>query len=81
MERVPGIIEYKIADTWLQLAEGEVSKTSWAFRIGVRNLSSEKNRLESLGIKTTEVDKVPGVISFFSFKDIDGNNLSFYELL
>jgi hypothetical protein len=47
-EPIPGVTEYKIADTWLQLAEGDVGKTDWTFRIGVKNLVAERNRLQSL---------------------------------
>jgi hypothetical protein len=62
---------------WLQLAEGKPTKSDWTLRMGVSDLSGEKRRLTGLGIKMTDVQTVPGLISFFGFKDLDGNNLSF----
>ena len=81
LEPVPGIVEFKVGATWLQLAEGRVGQTDWTFRIGVMDVEGVGSSLRVLGIETTEVETVPNLISFFGFKDLDGNKLSFYQLL
>lgn len=81
LEPVPGIVEFKVGGTWLQLEEGHGGPTGWAFRFGVRSLVQEVSRLRQLGIQVGEMVTVPGVIQFCDFKDPDGNPLSLYELL
>lgn len=65
---------------WLQLAEGRRNETDWTFRIGVKDAAKEQESVRSLGVMTTEMETVSGVISFFGFTDPDGNRLSFYQL-
>lgn len=80
---VDGILELKLDEgIWLQLIEKHNSKnTSSIIRLEVRDLKVEKDRLEKYLIPTGEIQTVEGVISYFEFQDLDGNNLSFYQLL
>lgn len=80
LEPVPGIAEYEVAGVWVQLMEGEPPGGSWTLRIGVTDLDGERDRLRSLGIEAGEVQTVPGVISYFVFRDPDGNRLSWYQV-
>ncbi len=81
LEPVPGIVEFNIAGTWLQLDESHPREANWVFRIGVPDISQERKRVAELGIEAGDIETVPGLISWFMFKDPDGNKLSFYQLL
>jgi catechol 2,3-dioxygenase-like lactoylglutathione lyase family enzyme len=81
LEPVAGMAEFRIAGTWLQLREVRVSRPGWSFRIGVRNLDAEFDRLRADGFDPTEIETVPGVIRFVRLTDPDGNTVSLYELL
>ena len=81
LEPAPGIVEFKVGETWLQLVEGRSRGTDWVFRIGVPDVTAEQRRLNELGIETGEIATIPRVISWFDFDDPDGNRLSFYEML
>ncbi len=81
LEPVPGIVEFRVGGTWLQLEEGERRPKGWVFRIGVPDLQREWDRLAELGIPAREIQTVPEVIRFFDLADPDGNHLSFYQLL
>lgn len=80
IEPVPGVREFEIAGVWIQLDEGLATGGNWTLRIGVGDLSAERRRLEKLGMKLGETRTVPGVISFFDFRDPDGNRLSCYQV-
>lgn len=79
IEPAPGIREFEIAGTWVQLDEGPAVGGNWTLRIGVADLRAERLRLEKLGLQLGETRNVPGVISFFDFCDPDGNQLSCYQ--
>lgn len=81
LEPAPGVREFEIAGTWVQLGEGRPGGSSWNLRIGVPDLPAERRRLEQLGVGLGETQTVPGVISFFEFADPDGNSLSCYQVL
>lgn len=81
IEPVPGIREFEVAGTWVQLCEGRPADGNWTLRIGTADLSAERHRLQRLGIELGETSSVPGVISFFDFRDPDGNRLSCYQVL
>ncbi len=76
LEPVPGVVEFRVGDTWLQLQEGSPGTQGWDFRFGVRDLEHERRRLDELGIVVGETVTVPAVIRFFDFRDPDGNPLS-----
>jgi catechol 2,3-dioxygenase-like lactoylglutathione lyase family enzyme len=79
LEPVPGIAEFEVAGVWVQLMEGEAPGGNWTLRIGVTDLEGERDRLRGLGIEVGDVRIVPGVISYFMFRDPDGNLLSWYQ--
>lgn len=81
LEPVPGIVEFRVGGTWLQLEEGRGGSNGWVFRFGVQSLESERSRLRDAGVAVGETITVPGVIRFSDFTDPDGNVLSLYELL
>ena len=55
--------------------------SSWSLQIEVRDLSRERERLRSTGIETTEINTVPGVISYFDLNDPDGNGMRWFQVL
>jgi predicted enzyme related to lactoylglutathione lyase len=81
IEPVPGIREWKVAGTWIQLDEGAPAGGNWTLRTGVADLTAERHRLEAFGVTLSETHTIPGVISFFNFRDPDGNQLSYYQEL
>jgi predicted enzyme related to lactoylglutathione lyase len=81
IEPVPGVREFEVAGTWIQLGESTQGGSGWTLRIGVADLAAERKRLEQLGLELGETQTVPGVISFFEFADPDANNLSCYQVL
>lgn len=75
-----GIIEFQLNEnTWLQLFEEESSSNS-ILRLEVGDIQSQHDRLKKLGLAPTSIELVPDVVSYFDFKDPDGNQLSFYKL-
>lgn len=75
-----GVVEFQLnTTTWLQLFEGPLSNGA-VLRLEVNKIQEEHRRLQALGISPTPVELVPGVVSYFDFKDPDGNLLSFYRL-
>jgi predicted enzyme related to lactoylglutathione lyase len=81
IEPVPGVREWNVGGTWIQLDEDSPLGGHWTLRIGVSDLAAERHRLEALGVVLAETRTFPGVISFFSFHDPDGNQLSYYQEL
>lgn len=81
IEPVPGIVEYQIAGTWVQLMDGHKGVPGWVLRVGVEDLDAERDRIRDLGIEVSETATVPGVISYFDLHDPDGNQLSVYRVL
>lgn len=80
---IEGILELKISNKlWLQLIRkrGDSEPTDSVLRMEVTDIQAELNRLGLLGIPTTGVEMVEGVISYFDLQDPDGNRLSFYQL-
>lgn len=81
IEPVPGIVEYEVAGVWIQLISGRRGSPGWVFRYGVEDIELEHRRLTDLGIAAGAIETVPGVISFFAFRDPDDNELSAYQVL
>lgn len=74
-----GVVEFALNDkTWLQLFVGTASQGS-ILRLEVADIESQYNRLNNL-VSPTPIELVPDVVSYFDFKDPDGNQLSFYKL-
>ena len=75
-----GVVEFKLNEqTWLQLFTGAQSSGA-TLRLEVTDIQSQHQRLTKLGIEPMDIELVPAVISYFDFKDPDGNLLSFYKL-
>ena len=75
-----GVVEFQLnATTWLQLFEGPTS-TGAILRLEVSKIDQQHQRIQQLGVSATPIEVVPGVVSYFDFKDPDGNLLSFYQL-
>ncbi|MEQ9405591.1 MAG: VOC family protein [Cyclobacteriaceae bacterium] len=75
-----GVIEFMLNEkTWLQLFE-EAAPSNSILRLEVGDIQSQHDRLKKLRLAPASIELVPNVISFFDFKDPDGNQLSFYKL-
>jgi catechol 2,3-dioxygenase-like lactoylglutathione lyase family enzyme len=81
IEPQEGVVEYRVGDTWLQLFEGVVNWNGGIFRIGVPEIHEERSRLVKLGMMPTELEEVPGIVSYCEFCDPDGNRLGLYPVL
>ena len=81
LEPFPGNVEFKIGGAWVQVKRGSVKPSSWSLQIEVRDLSKERERLRRSGIEATEINTVPGVISYFDLKDPDGNGMRWFQIL
>lgn len=81
MEPFPGNVEFKIGGAWLQIIKGEVKPSSWSIQFEVRDLHREHERLRSSKIATSKMRGKPGVISYFDVKDLDGNEVRFFQVL
>lgn len=77
-----GVTEFMLNEnTWLQLFEFEGQSSSAAImRLEVGDIRIQHNRLQKLGLSPSPVELVPEVVSYFDFKDPDGNQLSFYQM-
>ena len=76
-----GIREYELLPgCWLQLSETDPTSSEHCVLLGVTELEAERARLVENGVEVGEVQRVEGVISFFDFKDPDGNNLGLYRV-
>lgn len=79
---VPGIVEYRVAGTWLQLHAGRgAGESGWAVRIGVADVGAERARLEAEGMAPGDVVEVPGLLRMFDVVDPDRNRVTLYTLL
>lgn len=75
-----GVYEFQLNEsTWLQFFEGEPSNGA-ILRLEVEVIKDHHDRLVKLGLSPSPVELVPNVVSYFDFKDPDGNLLSFYML-
>lgn len=81
LEPAPGILEYEVGGAWVQLVGRRRGGSGWVLGYGVNDLHDERERLEGLGIAVGAIETVPGVVSFFEFRDPDGNQLSCYRVL
>lgn len=78
----PGVWEFRVISSgWLQLFEAEPDIPNPALvRFESDNIEASRTLAVSLGTEVGEVQTVPGVVSFFEFRDPFGNQLSFYSL-
>ena len=75
-----GIVEYRLGDCWLQLAQGLPTPSEAVLRLGVADVRSERDRLVAIGIAVGEITVVPGLIVFCNLLDPDGNRLGLYTV-
>jgi predicted enzyme related to lactoylglutathione lyase len=82
LEPVPGIVDFEIGGVWVQLMGGdhEAGAPGWVLLVGVPDREVKRQRLVSLGVEVGEVETAPDVISYFTFHDPDGNELSWYRV-
>lgn len=79
IDPAPGIREYELRpDCWLQLSEGESARSEHCLLLGVTDLAGERERLTSLGVDVSEIQRVEGAVAFAEIKDPDGNNQSYF---
>jgi predicted enzyme related to lactoylglutathione lyase len=81
LEPMEGMAEYKIGSLWLQLDGVEVKESSTILRFGVTDIDAEHSRLTELGVDVDEVTRIPDLLSYFDFRDPDGNVLSLYQVV
>jgi predicted enzyme related to lactoylglutathione lyase len=79
----PGVHEFELRPgLWLQLLETETQPRSESIvRIGVADVEHEHARAEGLGVDTSGILTVPGVVRHFEFRDPWGNRMGFYEII
>ena len=88
LEPAYGIVEFRLGPIWLQLSEEAAALENSAragaevvTRIGVADITAERERLLALGIDVGELHHVEGMIDYVDFADADGNALSLYTEL
>jgi len=79
---VEGVVEFQLGPIWLQLGVASTERTGAevVVRVGVADAAAEHARLRRLGIAAGPVERVPGAVDYFDFRDPYGNVLSFYSL-
>ncbi|MFB4169382.1 VOC family protein [Virgibacillus sp. JSM 102003] len=76
--------EWEIVNgAWLQVAKGKPTKDNGSIRLGVKDISSERERLRSaFDIEIEEVNTREGVpAAWCSFMDPDGNRVGLFQEL
>lgn len=85
LEPVPGLFEIKIGDfMWLQLDDTgylDVGGGSTIIRFETKNIESAHEKTVKIAVDVEEVIIVEGVVKYFDFKDLDGNRLSYVEII
>jgi len=81
LEPFPGNGEFEVGGAWVQISNGKVRPSSWSLELEVRDLTRERQRLREAGIAATEINTVPGVISYFDLSDPDGNSMRWFQVL
>jgi predicted enzyme related to lactoylglutathione lyase len=76
-----GVAEYNLGSFWLQLDSVEVRESSTVLRLGVEDIDAEHARFAELGVDADEITRIPDLLSYFDFRDIDGNVLSLYQVV
>ncbi len=78
-----GVTEFEVLpNCWLQLIRADAPlEPGGIVRIGARDVRAAHERVRRLGCEPTAIQTVPGVISFFDFRDPYGNRLGYYQVL
>ncbi|MFT4124351.1 MAG: VOC family protein [Microbacteriaceae bacterium] len=79
---VAGIVEYRVGEVWLQLAEEQRRRPGEGFelRFGIPDVAAQHARLQSMAVEVSPLMHVEGSVDFFDAMDPDGNVLGFYSL-
>ena len=82
LQPVKGVTELLLANgSWLQLMEmKDFSPSANILRLDVEDIDAAHKNVGAMNAKPGEIVRIPELIAFFDFRDIDGNNLSIYEL-
>lgn len=74
-----GLAEFDLGAFWLQLAESPdaAGGEGISVNISVADARAEQARLDGLGLDTTPVQRIDGVVEFFELSDPDGNKIGF----
>ncbi|MFZ7087326.1 VOC family protein [Curtobacterium sp. RRHDQ10] len=82
LEPADGVAEYEIGGIWIQLVVDEhADENEVAVRFGVDDVAAQHARIGALGIDVGPVERIPGAVDWFDFRDPDGNLLSLYSLI
>ncbi len=85
VEPTPGTIELQLNESiWLQLDDTgylEVGGGSAIIRLSKEDIEATHENVRSLASDVDNIETVEGVISYFDFKDPDGNRLSYYKMV
>jgi catechol 2,3-dioxygenase-like lactoylglutathione lyase family enzyme len=81
LEPFPGNVEFKLGGAWIQISKGEARPSSWSLQVEVGDIQRERERLRRAKVEATEIQTVPGVISFFDIADPDGNSMRWFQVL
>lgn len=77
------IAEFDLGSFWIQLEEApeRAGLQGITVNIEVPNLAEQHRRLESAGVRLTDIESVPGVVEYFEAVDADDNRLGFVKVL
>lgn len=79
LEPSEGVVEFKLGTVWLRLGpDGHGSPGGFVLRFEVADVSAERARLAGMGVQTSGLRQVEGLLEYFDFTDPDGNRLSLY---
>ena len=85
VEPAPGTVELQLSEnTWLQLDDTgylAVGGGSSIVRFSTDNIEAAHKAVKVIASDVDEIETVEGVISYFDFKDPNGNRLSYYQMM
>lgn len=83
MEPAPGTIELKVTDNaWLQLDDtGYIKPGGSIVRFETTEIEIVHASAKRIAKKTTDIETVEGVVKYFDFEDLSGNQLSYYQIV
>ena len=64
---------------WFEITKQDAPRPLPRFRFGVSNIQAARDDLVASGLAVTDVETVPGLVSWCDFDDPDGNPLGLYE--
>ncbi|MGD7001930.1 VOC family protein [Corynebacterium halotolerans] len=78
-----GVVEFSLGVCWLQLEESEERAGCHGITVNleIADLRGEHGRLESAGIRLTDIESVPGVVEYFEAIDADDNRIGFVRVV